>query len=107
MHFRLLAALAIGVAVAVSAQEPSVPDLARLTQMSARFAPTEIKADVSKLSASDRRALAKLVEASKVIDGIFLRQVWSGNDAMLLDIVRDDTPEGSARRHYFLINKGP
>ena len=26
---------------------------------------------------------------------------------MLLDLVRDETPEGRARLHYFLINKGP
>ena len=56
---------------------------------------------------ADRRALAKLVEASKVIDALFLRQVWVGNEAMLLDLVRDETPAGRARLHYFLINKGP
>ena len=51
--------------------------------------------------------LGKLVEASKVIDALFLRQVWEGNEAMLLDLVRDRTSEGQARLHYFLINKGP
>src|SRR5207302_7267210 len=38
---------------------------------------------------------------------LFLRQVWAGNDAMLLDLVKDQTPTGRARLHYFLINKGP
>ena len=42
-----------------------------------------------------------------MLDGIFLRQVWFGNDAMLLDLARDESPEGRARLHYFLINKGP
>ena len=51
--------------------------------------------------------LAKLVEASKIIDALFLRQVWAGNDAMLLDLARDQSAEGRARLHYFLINKGP
>ena len=51
--------------------------------------------------------LAKLVEASKIIDALFLRQVWSGNEAMLLDLVKDQTAAGRARLHYFLINKGP
>jgi Peptidase family M49 len=94
-------------AVFVRAQEASVPDTARLQTMAARFAPTEIGADLSKLSAGDRRVLAKLVEASKIIDGLFLRQVWSGNDAMLLDLARNESPEGRARLHYFRINKGP
>jgi hypothetical protein len=84
-----------------------VPDAATLQRMTARFAPTDIGADLSTLSDSDRRVLAKLVEASKVIDALFLRQVWAGNEAMLIDLVRDDSPAGRARLHYFLINKGP
>src|SRR5438034_2136067 len=88
-------------------QETNVPDAARLQQMAARFAPTDIGADLSTLSDADRRVLARLVEASKVIDALFLRQVWAGNEAMLLDLVRDQSPAGRARLHYFLINKGP
>jgi hypothetical protein len=78
-----------------------------LRRKAARYAPTDIGADVSRLAPNDRRVLAKLVEASQVMDGLFLRQVWSGNHAMLLDLARDGTPEGRARLHYFLINKGP
>jgi hypothetical protein len=99
-------ALALAIS-AGSAQEPKVPDTQKLEQMAARFAPTEIGADVSKLSDADRKVLAKLVEASKIVDALFLRQVWAGNDAMLQDLARDASPEGRARLHYFLINKGP
>ena len=60
-----------------------MPDTQTLQRMAARFAPTEISADLSKLSDTDRRVLAKLVEASKIVDGLFLRQAWAGNDAML------------------------
>jgi Peptidase family M49 len=75
--------------------------------MAARFAPTEIGADLSNLSQADRQVLAKLIQASKIIDALFLRQVWSGNEAMLLDLAKSSTPDGRARLHYFLINKGP
>ncbi len=102
----VLAACAIAVTL-VRAQEASVPDMLELQTMAARFAPTEIGADLSKLSDADRRVLAKLVEASKIIDALFLRQVWVGNEAMLLDLARDPSPAGRARLHYFLINKGP
>src|SRR5438093_9893729 len=78
------------------AQEVRVPDAQTLQQMAARFAPTEITADVSKLTDADRRVLAKLVEASKIVDALFLRQVWAGNGAMLLDLVRDESPAGRA-----------
>jgi len=101
--------LALG-AAALRGQEVAVPpvnDVQRLQQMTARFAPTDIRADVSKLPAADRQVLARLVDASRIIDALFLRQVWGGNEAMLLDLVRDESPQGRARLHYFLINKGP
>ncbi|HEV2983941.1 MAG TPA: hypothetical protein VGX46_06115 [Vicinamibacterales bacterium] len=105
--FRAVVLLAAIAATLVSAQEGIVPDAEKLQRMTARFAPTEIGADVSKLSVPDRRVLGTLVEASQLIDALFLRQVWSGNEAMLQDLARDDSPEGRARQHFFLINKGP
>ena len=42
-----------------------------------------------------------------MLDGIYLRQVWFGNAAMLVDLARDESPAGRERLHYFLINKGP
>jgi hypothetical protein len=93
--------------VTLTAQEASVSETVKLQKMTARFAPTAITADLSKLSAADRQVLAKLVQASKILDALFLRQVWAGNEPMFLDLVRDQTPEGRARLHYFLVNKGP
>ena len=97
----------LAAAATLAAQGDGVPNTAKLQSMTARFAPTEIIADLSKLSPADRRVLAKLVEASKILDALFLRQVWAGNESMLLDLAADQTPEGRARLHYFLINKGP
>jgi Peptidase family M49 len=102
----MLIAGAVAVALVV-AQEVAVPDTESLLRMTARFSPTEIGADLSKLSAPDRRVIATLVDASKIVDALFLRQVWSGNPAMLQDLARDDSRDGRARLHYFLINKGP
>ena len=99
--------LALLTASTAMAQNSKQPDQARLEKMTARFAPTEITADVAKLSPNDRKVLARLVEASQIIDGIFLRQAWSGNPSMLLDLAGDQSAEGRARLHYFLINKGP
>jgi hypothetical protein len=78
-----------------------------LRRMAARFAPTELNVDLTPLSDPERQVLAKLVEASQLIDALFLRQVWVGNEAMLVDLARDPSEEGRARLHYFLINKGP
>jgi hypothetical protein len=88
-------------------QTTTDPETQKLQTMAARFAPVDLTADVSKLPENERQALAKLVAASKIFDALFLRQVWEGNESMLLDLARDDSPLGRARRHYFLINKGP
>src|SRR6478672_11017418 len=104
---RAVAWIAALCAVSVAAQEAVVPDTVRLQKMAARFAPTNITADLSTLSAADKQVLAKLVEASKIMDALFLRQVWAGNNTVLVDLSRSQTVEGRARLHYFLINKGP
>lgn len=91
----------------LAAAAATVPDLAQLQKMTARFAPTELRLDVSKLSPGDRQALAKLIEASRVLNDVFLQQFWSGNRALYTKLQRDTTPLGKARLHYFWINKGP
>ncbi len=103
-----LALLAAGTAMpAAQSTGAGSPDLARLQAMTARFAPVAIGTDVSRLPAPERQALAKLVEAARLMDPLFLRQVWAGNEAVLMPLVGDQTPAGRARLHYFMINKGP
>jgi hypothetical protein len=72
-----------------------------------RFAPTTLTADTSRLSAGDRRALTKLIEAAKLLDPLYLRQVWSGNPALKRRLEADKSASGWARLHYFRINVGP
>jgi hypothetical protein len=72
-----------------------------------RFAPTVITADVSRLSPGDRRALSKIIEAARLLNPLFLRQVWSGNEALLKKLEGDKTAAGRERLHYFRINNGP
>ena len=100
-------ALAVASVLAAQSTTPAAPDQAALETMTARFAPTEITADVSGLPAGERQALGKLVQASRIIDALFLRQVWAGNEALLMRLLTDDTPLGRARLHAFLVNKGP
>jgi peptidase M49-like protein len=90
-----------------AAQSQTDPMVQQLRSMTARFAPVDLTADISSLPANERQALAKLIEAAKVFDSLFLRQVWAGNEPMLLTLVRDSSDLGRARLHYFLINKGP
>ena len=77
------------------------------TAMTPLFAPVEISADVSSLPDSERRALAHIIDAARVMDGIFLEQVWAGNPSMLLSLLADQRPAGPATLAFFLLNKGP
>ena len=71
-----------------------------------RFAPTDVTADPAQLSDNDRKALDKIIEAAKLLDPLFMRQVWSGNEALGKKLQADTSPEGLERLHYFRINKG-
>jgi hypothetical protein len=118
---RFPAALALGAVLAtagLAARQQDVtqmPTLAELQKMTARFAPADIGADLSTLPKNERDALARLIDAARIMDALFLRQVWAGNDAMLQDLAaRAAKPVGprasrsaAARLRYFLINKGP
>jgi hypothetical protein len=78
-----------------------------LQQKTARFAVTDLSADLSALPANEREALGHMVRAAQVMDALFLEQVWSGNETTFHALVRDDSPLGRARLHAFLVNKGP
>ena len=80
------------------------PELAKKI---ARFAPTYLTADVKKLTPEDRQALKKIIDAAKLLDPLFLRQVWNGNAALEKKLMADKTPAGERRLHYFYINDGP
>src|SRR4029079_7319626 len=108
--------LVIAIAIVMTAcstqkEEPKMSEpKAQASSLAAKirqFAPTELTADTSHLSENDRKALDKLVEAAKLLDPLFLRQVWSGNEALLKKLEADTSAEGSERLHYFMINKGP
>lgn len=73
----------------------------------AQFAPVELKADLSGLSAEDLAVAAPLVEAARVIDGIFLRQAYGGNEALGSALLGEDGPLGKSARAYFVLNAGP
>ncbi len=72
-----------------------------------RFAPTVMNANTSRLAPNDQKALMKIIAAAKLFDPLYLRQIWSGNEALLKKLQADKSPIGRLRLHYFMINKGP
>jgi hypothetical protein len=105
----------LALALALAFQVTQMPSLTELQKMTAQYAPADIGADLAALPKNERDALARLIDASRIMDALFLRQVWAGNDAMLQDLAaRAAKPVGprasrsaASRLRYFLINKGP
>ena len=84
-----------------------MPTLSQLEEMNARFAPVTPKYDESSLSAGDRKALPKLLDAARVLNLLFMDQLWSGTRTLYARLQEDKTPLGQARARYFWLNKGP
>lgn len=99
--------ISVPILAASTAKPSQVPDQSQLQRMAARFAPTKIEVDVSKLSAGNRKALPKLLEAARILNNIYMQQLWSGDRALYAKLQKERTPLGRARLHYFWINKGP
>jgi hypothetical protein len=98
------AAIALLMTLPLSADRASLEEL---NAMYARFAPVVIRVDTAKLSAGDRAALIKLIQAARVVNHVFLQQLWSGNLALLDKLRQDTSVVGKARLDYFWLNKGP
>ncbi len=70
---------------------------------------TVIDYDRSLLNDNERQVIAKLIEASKLIDEIYWRQVSEMNPALRADLQSQaaTSPLRNAGYEYFLVNKGP
>ncbi|MBI5507222.1 MAG: hypothetical protein HY903_00590 [Deltaproteobacteria bacterium] len=100
-------ALVLFMPIAARAADNKVPTLPELKKLNAAFAPVPLNVDLAELPGNERQALAKIVAAARVMDGIYLRQVWAGNEGVLMSLLSDPTPLGKERLKAFLINKGP
>ena len=83
-----------------------IPALCMQPELS-QFARVDLRVDTTQLSPGDRQALAKLIDASRVINHIFLEQLWSGNTALLAKLKQDHTAQGRERLREFELYKGP
>jgi hypothetical protein len=68
-----------------------------------RFAPIDLTVDLKGIAPNEQKALGRLVRASRIMDALFLRQAWSGNETMLLQLATARSPH----LDELLLNKGP
>jgi len=72
-----------------------------------KFAPVTIAYDKTFLSETEQQVVLKLVEASRIIDRIFLRQVYSQNEALKKSLTQSKDPNIKPFLDYFTIMYGP
>ena len=80
---------------------------AQLDGMARRFVPVDVKVDVSSLPENEKLALRRMIEAARLFDPLFMRQVSAIGPSTLLLLLNDASPLGQSRLRYFMINKGP
>lgn len=101
-------ALVLSVLVSASfVSAPAFPGPSQLRASLEQFVPTPLEVDLTSLPVSERKALARLVQAARVMDPLFVRQSWAGSEAWAVKLARDDSPLGQARLRFFLLNQGP
>ncbi|MGE4232278.1 MAG: hypothetical protein AB7F43_03015 [Bacteriovoracia bacterium] len=78
-----------------------------IKKMTSRFVPIGLDVNLSNLSKKDRAALVPLVKAAKIIDKIYMEQLWSKNLEVYQELQKDKSTLGQARCRYYVLNKGP
>nr|GEU34674.1 NUDIX hydrolase 3 [Tanacetum cinerariifolium] len=80
-----------------------------LQQQLARYAPISLTAELTGLSEEDKEVLALLIQAAKIMDDIFYKQVWYSNSTLRdwLNEHGEISELDMLKWKYYLINKSP
>jgi hypothetical protein len=81
--------------------------VAELESKAARFAPVDVRVDLAQLPDNERQALVRIIQAAKILDGVYMQQISPLNVSTLLQLLNDGSLLGKARLANFLIEKGP
>jgi Peptidase family M49 len=103
----VITALACAALSSIASAADNVPSAKELDAMAARFAPVDVRIDLNALPDNERAALTKLIEASRFVDALFLRQRSASNEALLLQLLSSSSPQAQSQLKYFMLNRGP
>jgi Peptidase family M49 len=102
-----LIALIAAVTLTACSNKQDSKEIEKMKEKIAQFAPTELKYDSTYLDKRQRMVVRKLVEASQIIDSIFLNQVYSKNMQIKNDLQNSSSEEDQLKLKYFNIMFGP
>ncbi len=104
----VLAAVVISILTGCETRrESSMQEIEILKQKIARFTPTEIRYDASLLNERQKKVVEKLYQAARIIDDIFLDQVYSHNREILAQLEQSNKEIDRLRLELFKIMFGP
>jgi hypothetical protein len=78
-----------------------------LNEQIAKFAPTELKYDRSNLDDRQQKVVENIYRAAKIMDEIFLDQVYSKNNEIKAELLKKETEEAKVQLELFEIMFGP
>jgi hypothetical protein len=90
-----------------TSSSPEKKDSKMIQDRISQFIPVEIKYDTTLLSAKDKIVLNKLYLASKIMDDIFLNQVYSKNEEIKNKLRSSDNIPSQLQLEYFNMMAGP
>ncbi len=93
--------------IANSAKAAEASETASLQQKIARFVPVTFAVAMDGLPQSERDTLVKLIEASRLIQEIYERQVFADNPRVAARLAADTSELGKLRHAYFRIMRSP
>ncbi|HEX2960326.1 MAG TPA: peptidase [Ignavibacteriales bacterium] len=105
MHLAMLMSLLVSLSpfnIFAQFEEPGM-----LKEKIRQYAPFEIKFDSKLLNDNEKICVEKLFEASRIIDSIFLKQVYSKNTEIKKLLESDPSEKAKLTLEYFNLNMGP
>ncbi len=107
MFFVLIVAGLLTVQCSSQKSKTKMDEAKRLQAMINQFAPTEITYDHGLLTDKQKKVVENLYYAAKIIDQIFLDQVYAKNKEILQQLQNSTDPLDRLRLQYFQIMFGP
>jgi hypothetical protein len=88
-------------------KQNEIKDSNMLDAKIAQYVKTEVKYDENLLDENQKVVVQKIYEAAKLIDEIFLDQVYSKNFEIRNELLKSSNPDDKKKLEYFNINFGP
>lgn len=107
LSFILCVTFIINIIIAGNIYSQKLKDEKMLQDKISKFARTDIKYDPSILDEREKQVVQKLYEASKIMDEIFLDQVYSKNREIKNELQSDNSQVAKLTLEYFNIMFGP